>query len=48
MKIIVWIQSPDIRRYEEQDGYCSPVTEHDLAVNGPVEPKNYAEEMLLN
>ena len=33
---------------QEQDGYCSPVTEHDLAVNGPVEPKNYAEEMLLN
>ena len=33
---------------QEQDGYCSPVTEHDLAVNGPVAPENYAEEMLLN
>ena len=33
---------------QEQDGYCSPVTEHDLAVNGPVELENYAEEMLLN
>lgn len=36
--------------YEQQnDGYCCiPVTEHDLAVNGPVEPEDYAEEMLLN
>lgn len=33
---------------QEQDGYCSPVTEYDLAVNGPVEPEDYAEEMLLN
>ncbi|MCC4383568.1 hypothetical protein LMB54_07065 [Limosilactobacillus reuteri] len=33
---------------QEQDGYMSPVTDHDLAVNGPVEPENYAEEMLLN
>lgn len=33
---------------QENDGYCSLVTEHDLAVNGPVEPENYAEEMLLN
>ena len=42
------LNASDIRRYEEQDGYCSPVTEHDLAVNGPVEPENYAEETLLN
>lgn len=33
---------------QEQDGYISPVTEHDLTVNGPVEPEDYAEEMLLN
>ena len=33
---------------QENDGYMSPVTEHDLAVNGPVEPEDYAEEMLLN
>lgn len=32
----------------ENDGYMSPVTDHDLAVNGPVEPEDYAEEMLLN
>lgn len=32
--------------YYEQgnDGYCSPVTERDLAVNGPIEPENYAED----
>lgn len=33
---------------QEQDGYMSPVTERDLAVNRPVEPEDYAEEMLLN
>lgn len=33
---------------QQQDGYSSPVTMHDLAVNGPVEPEDYAEEMLLN
>lgn len=30
------------------DGYSSVVTMHNLDVNGPVEPENYAEEMLLN
>ncbi len=33
---------------QENDGYMSPVTDHDLTVNGPVEPEDYAEEMLLN
>ncbi|PWT35673.1 hypothetical protein DKZ22_11945 [Limosilactobacillus reuteri] len=33
---------------QEQDGYMSSVTDHDLAVNGPVEPEDYSEEMLLN
>lgn len=33
---------------QENDGYMLPVTEHDLAINGPVEPEDYAEEMLLN
>ena len=34
--------------YEQQnDGYCSLVTEHDLAVNGPIELENYAEETIL-
>ena len=30
------------------DGYSSVLTMRDLDVNGPVEPENYAEEMLLN
>ena len=30
------------------DGYLSVLTMHDLDVNGPVEPDDYAEEMLLN
>lgn len=30
------------------DGYAGVVTMHDLDVNGPVEPEDYAEEMLLN
>lgn len=29
-------------------GYATIVTMHDLDVNGPVEPEDYAEEMLLN
>ena len=29
-------------------GYADVVTMSDLGVNGPVEPENYAEEMLLN
>lgn len=34
--------------YEQKnDGYYSPVTERDLAVNGPIEPENYAEETIL-
>ncbi|MEY8441831.1 hypothetical protein AALA17_04125 [Lactobacillaceae bacterium 24-114] len=32
---------------QKNDGYCSPVTERDLAVNGPIEPENYAEETIL-
>lgn len=38
-----------INYYEQlNEGYSSPVTKHDLAVNGPVEPENYAEETILN
>lgn len=33
---------------QTNDGYAGVVTMHDLAANGPVEPENYAEEMLLN
>lgn len=33
---------------QQQDGYSSPVATKNLAVNGPVEPEDYAEEMLLN
>lgn len=33
---------------QTNDGYSGVVTMHDLAVNGPVEPEDYAEEMLLN
>ena len=33
---------------QQQDDYYSPVTTKNLAVNGPVEPDDYAEEMLLN
>lgn len=34
--------------YEQKnDGYYSTVTERDLAVNGPIEPENYAEETIL-
>lgn len=31
-----------------KDDYSSVLTMYDLDVNGPVEPENYAEEMLLN
>lgn len=30
------------------DGYSSVLTMHDLDVNGPVEPEDYVEEMLLS
>lgn len=33
---------------QQQDGYSSYVTVYDLAVNGPVEPDNFAEETILN
>ena len=33
---------------QTNDGYADVVTMRDLDVNGPVEPDDYAEEMLLN
>lgn len=33
---------------QTNDGYAGVVTMHDLDVNGPVEPDNFAEETILN
>lgn len=33
---------------QTNDGYADVVTMRDLDVNGPVEPEDYAEEMLLS
>lgn len=33
---------------QANDGYSSVVTMHDLSVNGPIEPEDYAEEKILN
>lgn len=33
---------------QTNDGYAGVVTMHDLDVNGPVEPEDYAEETILN